>query len=181
MPLILVLGGTSSGKSGFAVDLATSMNGEVTFLATGRATDPEMAIRIEAHREQRPTAWQLIEEPLDIGRRAIGSGIVVLDSVDAWVANHMERDGGPEQNWTRNRLSELEGRCLAAIADLAAGHRLIAVSSEVGLSLVSLHPYGRAFTDVLGRLNQRLASRSDEAYLVVAGVPIHLDAKMRTP
>jgi len=176
MTLTLVLGGVSSGKSRFAVELAAKAGGEVTVVATGRATDAEMATRIDAHREQRPPGWRLIEEALDLSRAA-QAGTVLLDSVDGWLANQMESGGGADQRWTRERLADLEEHCAATIDDLARDRRLIAVSSEVGLSLVSLHPYGRAFTDALGRLNQRLAARSERSYLVVAGVPIRLDAR----
>jgi adenosylcobinamide kinase / adenosylcobinamide-phosphate guanylyltransferase len=176
MALTLVLGGISSGKSRFAADLAAAAGGEVLFLATGRASDPEMEARIEAHRGQRPASWRLLEEPLEIGR-ASGAGTVVLDSVDGWLANRMESEGGSEVDWRRERLRELESACAAAVEELARGCRLIAVSSEVGLSPVPLHPYGRAFADVLGRINQRLAALSDRAFLVVAGVPVHLPAR----
>jgi adenosylcobinamide kinase/adenosylcobinamide-phosphate guanylyltransferase len=43
------------------------------------------------------------------------------------------------------------------------------VSDEVGLSLVPTTASGRAFRDVLGLVNQRLAAESEEAALVVAG------------
>jgi adenosyl cobinamide kinase/adenosyl cobinamide phosphate guanylyltransferase len=35
--------------------------------------------------------------------------------------------------------------------------------------------YGRAFTDLLGLLNQRLAARAEHCYLMVAGIPLPLD------
>jgi adenosylcobinamide kinase/adenosylcobinamide-phosphate guanylyltransferase len=56
----------------------------------------------------------------------------------------------------------------------AAGAHLIVVSNEVGLAPVPLTPLGRAFADILGRANQRLADAADAAYLVVAGQPLDL-------
>lgn len=56
----------------------------------------------------------------------------------------------------------------------ATSPNLVAVSSEVGLSLVSPTPSGRAFTESLGSINQRLSAVADEVYLVVAGLPLEL-------
>jgi adenosyl cobinamide kinase/adenosyl cobinamide phosphate guanylyltransferase len=44
----------------------------------------------------------------------------------------------------------------------------------VGLSLVALTPAGRAFTDNLGLVNQRLAALAERVDLVVAGLPLTL-------
>jgi adenosylcobinamide kinase/adenosylcobinamide-phosphate guanylyltransferase len=173
MGLTLVLGGISSGKSGFALELAQAAGDQVLFLATGQASDPETESRIAAHQRQRPSSWRLLEEPLDIGR-ADNAPITLLDSVDGWVANRMEQEGGTGQSWTRERLTELEQSCMLAVEALAGRCQLIAVSSEVGQGLVSLHPYGRAYTDLLGRVNQRLAARAAEVFLVVAGIPVSL-------
>jgi adenosylcobinamide kinase/adenosylcobinamide-phosphate guanylyltransferase len=51
---------------------------------------------------------------------------------------------------------------------------VVAVSDEVGLSVVPETPVGRAFRDMLGRLNQRLAAESEESALVVAGRVLEL-------
>ena len=62
----------------------------------------------------------------------------------------------------------------ARVDDLIAawrqvGARVIAVSDEVGSSVVPATAAGRLFRDQLGLLNQRLAAESEEAVLVVAG------------
>jgi adenosylcobinamide kinase/adenosylcobinamide-phosphate guanylyltransferase len=51
---------------------------------------------------------------------------------------------------------------------------VVAVSDEVGLSLVPTSQAGRIFRDLLGRLNQRLAAASEETALVVAGRTLEL-------
>jgi adenosylcobinamide kinase/adenosylcobinamide-phosphate guanylyltransferase len=175
--LTLVLGGISSGKSNFALRLAQEQGGRVLVIATGRASDPEMEARIAAHRRQRPAGWSLVEEALRLERAARAHPdieVALIDSIDAWVANRMEaaRVEGPGE-----QLDKLEKTCLRAIEEVVAlVPRVICVSSEVGLGTVPLHPLGRAFADLLGRLNQSLAARAGERYLVVAGAALPLPA-----
>lgn len=160
MTLTLVLGGIRSGKSEFAVELARRAGGRVAVVATGFASDEEMHERIELHRRSRPPDWTLYEEPVEIGTAvpAHSCDVILLDSVDAWLAHRMNAD-----------------ECVSQVEALRkrASH-LVAVSSEVGLSLVALTPAGRAFTDALGMVNQRLAAQAQRVYLVVAGLPVAL-------
>ena len=65
--LTLVLGGIRSGKSSFVQRLATAGD-RVLFLATAQAGDAEMAARIQAHKDSRPSDWDTLEEPLKSGR-----------------------------------------------------------------------------------------------------------------
>jgi adenosyl cobinamide kinase/adenosyl cobinamide phosphate guanylyltransferase len=173
--LTLVLGGISSGKSEFALRLAREQGGQVLVIATGRPSDPEMAARIAAHRRGRPEGWWVAEEALWPERAARlhpGAGVALIEAVDSWVANRLEAVGmeGPGE-----RLRELEEACLAAVGEIVGlVPRVICVSSEVGLGTVPLHPLGRAFADLLGRLNRRLAAMAAERYLVVAGSALPL-------
>lgn len=160
MSLTLVLGGIRSGKSDYAVDLARRSGGRIAVVVTGRAGDEEMRRRIEAHRASRPPEWSVHEEPAEIAT-AVPPGsadVILLDSVDSWLANQVDIE-----------------RCVDQVLQLAGqASRLIAVSSEVGLTLVALTPAGRAFTDALGTVNRSLAAAAEEVVLVVAGIPLKL-------
>ena len=68
MTLVLLIGGARSGKSRLAIELASRSGGNVVFVATGVASDGEMADRIAQHRAERPAAWRTMEEPCDVGR-----------------------------------------------------------------------------------------------------------------
>jgi adenosylcobinamide kinase/adenosylcobinamide-phosphate guanylyltransferase len=64
--ILLVLGGVRSGKSAFAEKLVRELDQPTLYLATGQATDQEMAERIRRHRKSRPASWVTLEEPLEL-------------------------------------------------------------------------------------------------------------------
>jgi len=77
----------------------------------------------------------------------------------------------------RDALAELESSLLADAAaishrDAAGAERLILVTLEAGWGVVPPSPLGRAFRDVLGRVNQALAREAAGVYLLVAGLPV---------
>ena len=48
---------------------------------------------------------------------------------------------------------------------------VVAVTSEVGLGGVAMSSLGRWFQDVQGLVNQKLAHRAQEVYMVISGIP----------
>lgn len=169
MTLVLLLGGARSGKSRVALALAAQEPGPVVFLATARAVDEEMAARIERHRRERPAGWATVEEPLEL-RGAIESAdpaaCVVVDCLTLWVANMLER----------LEPDEAEAAAIAAAASARARPgTTIAVSNEVGLGLVPMHPLGRRYRDLLGTVNRIWADAAARVALVVAGRVLPLE------
>lgn len=164
MSLLLLIGGARAGKSALALELADSWRGGVVFIATAETRDDEMAARVAAHRAARPPAWRTIEEPLDL-RAALNSlddeEYAIVDCITLWIANLLER-GDSEADI----LAEAE-----QVAGLATARQapVVGVTNEVGLGVVPATPLGRAYRDVLGGVNRRLADRAPSAYLVVAG------------
>jgi adenosylcobinamide kinase / adenosylcobinamide-phosphate guanylyltransferase len=185
--LILILGGARSGKSTLAERLAAELapEGRVLFAATAQGGDEEMRERIAEHRRRRPAAWRTVEAPLDlaagIAESVSDAQVVLVDCVTLWASNLL-LDGGKEDETVP---PEVEARALAAVDDLLAVYRsgkatYLLVSNEVGLGLVPPYSLGRAYRDLLGRMNQRLAAAADEVYLLVAGIPLELKALARS-
>lgn len=161
-PLVLVLGGTRSGKSRIAEDLVRGLagpDGGTTYVATA-ALDPadvDHAARIATHRDRRPAAWTTIECP-DPARLAAlladTGGPILLDSLGTWVAGHpdLAPDGGALAAALRTRTDPT-----------------VVVSEEVGWSLHAPTAVGRRFVDAVGTVNQDVAAVADRVLLVVAG------------
>ncbi len=161
----LILGGARSGKSARALALAGTP--PHVFIATAEALDAEMRERIRLHRAGRGESWGLVEEPLELAEavraNAAEGTTLVVDCLTLWLSNliHHKRD-----------VTLASDALVDALAG-AAG-RVVLVSNEVGMGLVSMNALGRDFRDAQGRLNQRIAAVADHVEFVVAGLPMVL-------
>ena len=161
---IFVLGGARSGKSAYAEGLVEQSGLEPVYLATGRAFDPEMEIRIAHHRERRGPAWNTIEEPLDLagvlGDPVCAGKAVLVDCLTLWLTNLI----------MENR--DIAAATVRLLQGLAAHDGLVVVvSNEVGHGIVPENELARAFRDHAGRLHQQVAGLCDTVWFVVAGLP----------
>jgi adenosylcobinamide kinase/adenosylcobinamide-phosphate guanylyltransferase len=171
--LIFVLGGARGGKSAHAEKLAADLSGDVLFVATSQPGDEEMRERIARHRARRPKAWRTLEAPLGVGAAIRGAGpsdVVLLDCLTVLVANVLM-----EHQVDDIPTGEAKAAATAEVEALLEAYRAgcttwIVVSNEVGMGLVPDYPLGRAYRDLLGRANQRLAEAADEVILMVAGL-----------
>lgn len=165
--IVLVLGGTRSGKSAVAESMAARLaggDGAVTYVATAwlDPADADHAARIGAHRARRPGSWTTVEctDPAalpDVLTSAVG--VVLLDSLGTWVTGHADLDADPAP-------------LVAALR--ARVETTIVVSEEVGLAPHAPTEVGRRFADALGRANHAVSDVADRALLVVAGRAVEL-------
>lgn len=180
---VLVLGGTRSGKSAFAEKICLKLGETVAYIATGEPFDEEMKIRIAKHRRQRPSTWQTVEAYRELGGIAESvtehTEVVILDCVTVYINNLMYHHSVDVETATREQLRELERYIsedidcfVQEIADREMA--LVMVSDEVGLGIVPENKLSRIYRDMIGIINQRLAKRCDEVYLVVSGIPLQI-------
>ena len=171
--LILILGGARSGKSAFAAQLA-GQGRRVLFVATAEALDEDMERRIDAHRAGRPPEWVTLEEPRDLTSILLqpleNHDTCLLDCLTVWVSNLLlAKEANPDAEaeilMEVDHLLEVYNRSPAS---------WIVVSNEVGLGVVPSSELGSRYRDVLGRVNQAVASRADKVYLMVAGLALEL-------
>ncbi|MFA6574120.1 MAG: bifunctional adenosylcobinamide kinase/adenosylcobinamide-phosphate guanylyltransferase [Nocardioides sp.] len=169
MALTFLTGGARSGKSARAVLMAEASGRDVTFVATAQARDGEMADRIRLHRAERPVDWATIETPLDLELAIAGLGAEsagIIDCLSLWVSNLLERGDSAEQ---------IEAAAdLVATACAVSPAEWIVVSNEVGMGLVPMHPLGRDYRDLLGRVNATFSRHAALALFMVAGRALRL-------
>lgn len=170
--ITLVLGGVRSGKSRYVQTLAAGVS-PVAFVATARPSDSdeEMRLKIERHRAERPPEWRTIEEPLHIDRVLVQEGsnyqMLLVDCLTLYAANLLDAEHG--------NLTAIEERLRRVYAALRSARCSVAlVSNEVGSGIVPAFPEGRKYRDLLGEINQRVASAADNVLLMVAGLPLAL-------
>ena len=164
MPVIVIGGGSRSGKSRYALELARQRGTALGFLATAQALDSEMESRIAHHQKDRGPEFETIEEPFDV-LRVIEDythlDVLVVDCLTLWVSNMLlaGRDTDPAL-W-------LEAAVLAPFTT-------IVVTNEVGCGIVPENELARRFRDVAGWANQSVAAKAEEVYWMVFGIPLRV-------
>ena len=178
MKLILVSGGSRSGKSVWAEKLVRAHGGKTAYIATALVEDEEMARRVAGHQKRRaPSEWGNYEAPQDAAAclREVGAGAynaILFDCLTVYTGNRLFAlaDLTPAQK---------EAALLAEMDEMIAVARksacpVVFVTSEVGSGIVPMDPIAREFRDVVGLINQKMATAADEVWLVACGLAIDL-------
>jgi len=167
--IVLVTGGSRSGKSSHALDLASRYDRKA-FIATAEALDPEMRARIDEHRRTRDRSFHTVEEPTDLAAavKAVPAGVevAVIDCITVWLGNLFYHERVKD-----GIAPEIE----AFLASLEAPPcDLIVVTNELGMGIIPADAETRQFRDVAGRVNQHLARLAHEVILTVCGIPVRI-------
>lgn len=169
---IVLIGGTGSGKSSRALEIARSRREfpDRVFIATATPFDDEMRGKIKKHRIERADCFKTVEEPLRLADAIAGFGrnpkcCAVVDCLTVWLCNLYEKtDGAEAQRQTEKFTEQFE-----KFAGL-----LITVTNETGMGLVAPEKNSRAYSSNLSGLNRDLVALCDRAYLLVAGMPVKI-------
>ena len=96
--IILITGGTRSGKSRFALEKGESLGRKRAFIATCPLCDNEMIQRIDRHKKERAfRGWDTFEEEIDLKKvvgGAEGYQVLLIECITLWISN-----------WLTERLS----------------------------------------------------------------------------
>ncbi|WP_315340545.1 bifunctional adenosylcobinamide kinase/adenosylcobinamide-phosphate guanylyltransferase [Hoylesella oralis] len=171
--IILITGGQRSGKSTYAERLALALSTNPIYIATAHVSDNEFQERVLRHQARRGPQWTNIEEEKYLSRHYIYNKVAVIDCVTLWCTNFFYNHAMPEQEQPSvdDALAEIKAE-FDKFTDQDA--TFIFVTNEIGSGGVSSNAVQRRFTDLEGWINQYIASKANEVYLMVSGIPVKI-------
>jgi len=172
--IILVTGGSRSGKSRYARELAETLGQPRAFVATCPVVDDEIRERIARHQQARAQGgWHTIEETTDLAGalgRARQFGVVLVDCLTLWINNLMYESDQAGQTMDEDDLADRVRHLLAACRDHPG--TIVFVTNEVGMGIVPDNVMARRYRDLVGRANQILAAQAHVVTLMTCGLPV---------
>ena len=176
--IVLVIGGSASGKSVYAETRLQQMQAaKKYYIATMQVWDSEGEKRVQKHRDMRKDkGFCTIEKQRDIAE-------VVLEDADAWllecvsnlVANEMfdERGFKAADAVIQKIVGEMD-------ALMKKGKHGVIVTNNIFEDGAEYDDAMQQYLHALGQINQALAQRADEVIEVVAGIPVVIKKKDRS-
>lgn len=166
--IILVTGGSRSGKSRFALEAAEKISGNRIFMATCQAKDREMAERIAKHKAERDGSWLTLEVPVKISESMAenyaAADVILIDCLTLWISNLFGEND--DAGWLEQKVQEMVDTLKEAPCTV------VLVTNEVGMGIVPENEMARKFRDISGLAGQRIAKAADRVIWMVAGIPV---------
>ena len=167
--MILVTGGSGSGKSAFAEDCVI-VCGEIprVYIATMYPFDEESRKRVKRHRDMRSgKGFDTVECYTGLSRVRLPQGCtVLLECMSNLVANEIFREDGAHEN--------TEAEILKGIRNLKSqAENLVVVTNEIFSEAASYEGETEDYQRVLGNINQCLGKMADSVVEVVYGIPVY--------
>ena len=172
--LVLVIGGSGSGKSAYAEKfLLAQAGGRAVYLAAMENTGDEAQQRIARHRAMRAAHGAAagrtsvtIERPGGLGAADLLPGdAVLLEDLGNLLANELWSPGGAGK--------DAEGQILAGVrALLERAGLLVIVSSDVSGDGAAYDAETAAYIRQMGALHCALAQMAEQVVEVVCGLPV---------
>ena len=174
--MILIYGGSGSGKSAFAEQRIKELNvsgNNLYYLATMQVFDDEDMERVNRHRKNRADKnFKTIEQPKDIAlimpEMKEEPSDILLECMSNLIANEMFSDGIINGKKVLDKLKKeivlLNDSC----------RNFVIVANNIFEDGIVYEAETMEYINILGDINIFLSGLSDEVWEVVAGIPIRL-------
>ena len=166
--LVVVTGGSGSGKSAFAEDRVLSFGeSRRIYIATMQAFDEESHRRIRRHRRMRSgKGFETIERYTELDELILPKNcVVLLECMSNLVANEMFEEQGAHDRTVSEVTKGIEN-----LLEQAA--HVVIVTNEIFSDAVVFDGDMDSYLEYLGKINQAAAQRADEVVEVVYGIPV---------
>ena len=194
MGLIFVTGGAKSGKSKFAEEMLLKLNNgkqKNVYLATSLVFDEEMKEKVRLHKKRRQDEWFTVEAYKNFENELSNffenndkiKNNMLVDCLTNMITNiifenqNIDWDNFEKKLYiqTLEKLNKDVEHSVIELLNVANQfENAIIVSNELGMGLVPSYPLGRYFREIAGKMNQIVAEKADEVYLVVSGIPMKI-------
>ena len=172
--MILVTGGSGSGKSAFAEDCVVSCGEtERIYIATMYPFDEESRRRVQRHQKMRQgKGFETVECYTGLHKVQVPeNSTVLLECMSNLVANEMFQEDGAHENTVE---VVIEG--VRHLREQAGN--LVIVTNEIFSEAASYEGDTVLYQNYLGEINCRIAEMAEEVVEVVYGIPVYHKKKM---
>ena len=187
--IILITGGERSGKSRYAEEMALSLSDHPIYLATARIWDEEFRQRVKIHQSRRGPEWTNVEEEKFLSHHKFNGEVILIDCITLWTTNFFfdyvsspyhssEKSISYEGHMALSGIRQVEDTLETVKNEFLKftnqNATFIFVTNEIGMGGTPANDVQRRFTDLLGWVNQFVASQADEVILMVSGIPVKI-------
>ena len=173
--MVLVIGGSGSGKSSYAEKTTVSLaqaGMRKYYLATMQVFDDEGRKKVEKHRDLRNgKGFFMIEQSTRISdaleKMEDGERVVLLECISNLTANEMFSE---EKAKTEMQVTDNVIRDIKILKDQT--NHLVVVSNNVFEDGITYDETTTKYIKAVGKINQELAALADRVVEVVAGIPV---------
>lgn len=199
--ITLVIGGSGSGKSAYAEQMAVKAagNGSLYYVATMQVYDEEGKKKVERHQKMRAgkgfltieqprrlkeAAKKVATEKVSAGKVAAGKvaaervpagKIVLLECMSNLVANEMFSEENLSAVMDEAKIKQLSHEIISGVTALQDScDILIIVTNQIFEDGIRYDASTMAYIRLLGDINRQIAERAEQVVEVVAGIPIFI-------
>lgn len=160
--LMLVVGGSASGKSEFSENLAKSLGRNIYYIATmipfGKAAEERIA-RHKALRKGK--GFKVIERYRDIDKINV-NGTVIIECMSNLLANEMFGEAPKYGDYIIDCIDSI--KC----------DNIIVVSNNIFEDGIDYDIVTKKYIEQMAYINAELTKRADKVYEVVCGIPLEV-------
>lgn len=182
--MVVVTGGSGSGKSAYAESLFQEFSGEKIYIATMQVYDEEGKAKVARHRKLREgKGFLTVESPENVGELFAEAAFpeskdtlpdeneksALLECVSNLTANEMFRDDGIVA------CTQVADKIIEDIQKINSRlNNLVIVTNNVFEDGITYDSTTMDYLKAMGQINAALAKQADQVIEVVCGIPVRI-------